>query len=253
MNDRFICLLVVTGLFGLSAQARAGILLGTAGDYAVLAGSTVANSGLSVIDGGHIGVKSMSAITGFLPGRVMLPFSIREDDANTPQARNDFANAYKVALDLPFTDDLSGQNLGGLMLDPGVYRFTSLAFLTGILTLNAHGDPNAQFVFQVGSSLIAANNASVMTINGGSMPGCNLFWQIGDSATLGSGTAFEGHILAHKNITMGTDANIQFGSALANDVVTLDDNNITGCIPEASMVLLVIVGGVPLLLRRWRG
>ncbi len=252
MNDKITRLLVVTGLLGFSAQAHAGILLATAGDFAVLAGLSVTNSGQSIVDGGHIGVKSTSAITGFLPGRVMLPYTIHADEALALQAQSDFATAYKVALDLPFTSDLSGQNLGGLMLDPGVYRLGASATLYGTLTLNAHGDPNALFVFQIGSSLITDSNSSVVTINGGSTPGCNTFWQVGGDATLGANTEFEGHILAQTNIIMRSNANILHGSALAKQTVTLNDNNITGCIPEPAMIVLGLSGGVPFMYRRIR-
>lgn len=212
----------------------ANVSLGTAGNFSVLAGSTVTNTGPSVIDGGSVGVSPGSAITGFPPGSVKPPFTTHVADAVALQAQNDLTTAYNAAAGLVHTQDLTGQNLGGLTLVPGVYFFSSSAQLTGTLTLNDQGDPNAQFVFQIGSTLTTASNSSVVTINGGSMPGCNVFWQVGSSATLGTGTAFEGHILALTSITLNTSATILDGSALArNGAVTLDTNTITNCVSSS--------------------
>jgi len=129
--------------------------------------------------------------------------------------------------------------IGGLTLTPGVYNFTSSAFLTGTLTLDSLGDPNALFVFQIGSTLITASDASVLSINGTN--GCNIYWQVGSSATLGTGTDFEGSILALTSITLNTNADIMNGRALAlNGAVTLDSNTITpGCIPAPGAGLLL--------------
>ncbi len=253
MNNKIMMPLIVMGLISYSTQAHAGILLETAGDFAVLAGSAVMNTGPSVIDGGHLGVSPGATIIGVTPGIVVPPYMIHSGDGVAQQAQDDLTTAYNAAAALPFTDDLTGQDLGGLTLDPGVYFFTTSAFLTGTLTLDAHGDPNAEFVFQIGSTVITASNASVVTINGGSTPGCNVFWQVGSSATLGAGTEFQGHILALTDITMNTDANILFGSALArNGVVTLDDNNITACIPEPATMFLSLICAIPLSMRRSR-
>lgn len=228
-----LALAVVVG-FPLHAEA-ATINLGTAGDFAVLAGTTVTNTGPSVIDGGDVGVAPGSAITGFPPGIVLAPFTIHEGDAVAAQAQTDLTAAYNEAAGLAPTQDLTGMDLGGLTLLPGVYFFSSSAQLTGTLTLDALGDPDALFVFQIGSTLTTASNSSVVTINGGGAEeGCNVFWQIGSSATLGTGTDFQGHILALTSITLTTDATILNGSALArNGAVTLDNNLITNAICEA--------------------
>jgi hypothetical protein len=218
----------------------APINLGTAGNFAVLAGTTVTNTGPTVIDGGDVGVSPGTAITGFPPGATVPPFTTHSADAVAAQAQLDLTTAYNAAAGLAPTQDLTGQDLGGLTLTPGVYFFSSSAQLTGTLTLDDQGNPNAQFVFQIGSTLTTASNSSVLTINGGAMPGCDVFWQIGSSATLGTGTAFEGHILALTSITMTTGATIIDGSALArNGAVTLDSNTITNCtqVPEPSTLL----------------
>ena len=111
------------------------------------------------------------------------------------------------------TQNLTGTDLGGLTLTPGVYFFSSSAQLTGTLTLNDEGNPNAPFVFQIGTTLTTASNSSVVTINGGSMPGCDVFWQVGSSATVGKDTAFRGHILADQSITLNNGAAMLDGTA----------------------------------------
>ena len=247
MKWKTLIRLTITVFAGAPLQARADIMLGMAADFAVLAGSTVTNTGSSVIDRGHVGVSPGSAITGFPPGTVVSPFTMHAGDTVAVQAQNDLATAYNAAVGLVPTQVLSGQDLGGLTLQPGVYFFSSSAQLTGSLSLNALGDPNAQFVFQIGSTLTTASNSSVVTINGGSEPGCTVFWQVGSSATLGTHTAFEGHILAAESITLNTGATILDGSALArNGAVTLDTNGITNCVssvPEPGTTTLALTGG----------
>lgn len=226
--------------FPLSAMA-ATVTLGTAGDFSVLGGSAVTNTGTTVIDGGHVGVSPSSSISGFPPGTVTAPYTYHAGDAVAAQAQSDLTTAYDVAAGLAITDDLTGQDLGGLTLVPGVYFFSSSAQLTGTLTLDNQGDPNAQFVFQIGSALTTASNSSVVTINGGGFPGCNVFWQIGSSATLGTGTSFEGHILALTSITLNTGARIVYGSALArNGAVTLDSSTITNHVCDDDTPVAVV-------------
>ena len=140
------------------------------------------------------------------------------------------------------------------MLDPGVYRFSSSAFLTGILTLNAHGDPNARFDFLIGSTLITSSSSVVKIVGNGD--GCSVFWQVGSSATLGTDSTFAGHILALTDITAGTGATDLDGSLLArNGQVALDSNTITACgatAPEPASILAVGVGVAAILKRRRR-
>jgi type VI secretion system secreted protein VgrG len=127
------------------------------------------------------------------------------------------------------TSNLTGQDLGGQTLTPGIYQFNSSSQLTGTLTLNAEGESNAVFVFLIGSTLITTSNSSVIIEN----PGSNdlVIWQVGSSATIGTGAAFEGNILADQSITLDSGASISCGSALAQaGAVTLDANTIsTGC------------------------
>jgi type VI secretion system secreted protein VgrG len=232
--------------------------LGTAGDFAVLAGSTVTNTGASAITGGNVGVSPNTGITGFPPGTVAAPYTTQANTALAVQAQTDLTTAYNQAAGLASTA-LTG-DLGGRTLTPGVYSFVSSATLTGTLTLNDLGNPNAQFVFQIGSTFTTLANSSVVTINGGSMPGCTVFWQVGTSATLGADTAFEGHILADESITLNTGATILDGSALAiNGAVALDTNSITNCVssvPEPSSMSLALLSsallGLTTLGKWWR-
>ncbi len=223
----------------------ANISLGTAADFAVLAGAAITNTGLSVIEEGHVGVSPGNAISGFPPGLVTAPHVIHQADAVALQAQSDLTTAYNAASALPPTQILTGTDLGGLTLVPGVYFFATSAQLTGTLTLDFQGDGNAQFVFQIGSTLTTASNSSVFS-EFAQGAGCNIYWVVGSSATLGTGTRFEGHILANESITLNTGASIDGGSALARTgTVTLDNNRITNCvdaIPEPRLGALLLFG-----------
>src|ERR1700728_561628 len=159
--------------------------------------------------------------------------TINAGNAAAQTAESDLTTAYNTAMGLSRTGTLTGQNLGGRTLPPGVYFFASSAQLTGALTLNNLGNPNAVFVFQIGSTLTTASASSVIFTN--SLPDSNVYWQVGSSATLGTGTAFEGNILALSSITLTTGTTIGCGSALAiNGAVTLDSNVIGGGCSSAS-------------------
>lgn len=230
-------------MFGaLTAYAGAIVVpLGHADSFAVLAGSTVTNTGSTVIDG-DVGVWPGSAMTGFPPGIVVPPGSLHYGDAAAMQAENDLATAYSFAAGEPCGSVLTGQDLGGLNLLPGVYCFADSAQLTGTLTLNGRGDPNSIFVFQIASTLTTASNSSVNLTNGAR--GKDLFWQVGSSATLGTDTALTGNILALSSITLNTGASVTCGRALArNGAVTMDTNNVSNCasVPEASTGLLIFL------------
>jgi type VI secretion system secreted protein VgrG len=211
--------------------ARADIL-GTAASFAVLGGSTVTNTGTTTING-NLGVSPGTAITGFFatdggPG-IVAGSIYTGNNGVAVQAQKDLTTAYNTLFGLPFDIDLTGQDLGGQTLVPGVYRFDTSAQLTGALTLNAEGSNNALWVFQIGTTLTTASGSVVQVINGG--PDDGLFWQVGSSATLGTSTTFLGDILASASITLNTSAIIPCGRALAeNGAVTMDTNVIsTAC------------------------
>lgn len=216
---------VIVSLWPLGALASAtSVDLGTADPFAVLGGSTITNTGPTVVHG-SIGLWPGGAMTGFPPG-VVTAGTIHLSDAVTLQAMSDLTTAYNFAAGEAAGTNLTGQDLGGLTLTPGVYDFASSAQLTGILTLNSLGDPNAVFVFQIGSTLTTASGSSVVFSNGGT--GDSVFWQVGSSATLGTATSFAGNILALASITLNTGANISCGRALAiNGAVTMDTNGVS--------------------------
>ncbi|MEU5891568.1 ice-binding family protein [Streptomyces sp. NPDC047461] len=199
--------------------------LGTAGSFAVLAGSAVTNTGPSQITG-DLGVSPGTAISGFPPG--IVAGTQHSADAVALQAKLDLVTAYNnaagQAADVTYPSAPDPVELGGRTLDPGVYKAPISAAITGTLTLDAHGDPNAVWVFQVGSTLTTASASEVSLVNGASP--CNVYWQIGSSATLGTNSTFVGTILARTSITVTTGADID-GRALARSgAVTLDSNTI---------------------------
>ena len=214
------------------AVVRAQVTLGpTVQSFGVLAGSTVTNTGPSAV-AGNVGVSPGLAITGFPPGTAT--GTIQSGGATAAQAQTELTTAYNTAAGAVCTTNLTGQDLGGLTLTPGVYCFAASAQLTGNLTLNFLGDPNANFLFQIGSTLTSASNSNVLATNTGGA-GClpNVNFQIGSSATLGTNTNFAGNLLALTSITLNTGANLR-GRALArNGAVTLDSNLSVGGCPVA--------------------
>ena len=216
--------LLLCGSQGVWAQAAP--VLGTSGGFSVLGGQAVSNTGPSVVTGDlGISPNNASSVTGFPPG--ILVGTLHAADGVALQAQNDVTAAYVDLAGRACNTVLTGTNLGGLTLTPGVYCFSTSAQLTGTLTLNAQGNPNAVFIFQIGSTLTTASASSVQVINGGS--NCNVFWQVGSSATLGSTTTFAGNILALSSITLVTGANASGRLLARNGAVTLDSNNVGGC------------------------
>lgn len=229
--------LAVALLFVAAVPAAAQISLGTAQSFGVLGGSTVTNTGATTVNG-NVGVSPGTAVTGFPPG-VVVGGAIHSNDAVAVQAQNDLTTAYNNIAATPCTVDLTGQNLGGLTLTPGVYCFSSSAQLTGALTLNALGNPNALFLFKIGSTLTTASGSTVTVINGGSS--CNrVYWQVGSSATLGTATSFAGDILALTSITLTTGANTSGRLLARNGAVTLDTNNVNTCGPAPACPVITV-------------
>ena len=199
-------------------------ILGTAQSYAVLGASAVTNTGSSKIYG-NLGVSPGTSITGIPPLSLIPPSTVHNSDASAMQAQNDLTTAFNVLTALPIVSDLTGQNLGGLVLTPGKYRYNSSAQLTGTLVLNAQGLLNPLFVFQIGSALTTASNSKVSVING--TAGTGIYFVVGSSATLGTTTTFAGNILAKTSISLNTGSKI-CGRALAQTgAVTLDTNVIS--------------------------
>ena len=220
---------VVTGMLALlgaagipaASAAQAPVGLGTAAPFAVLAGTTVTNTGPSVING-DLGVSPGSAVTGFPPGTVHGTQHVA--DAVALQAQKDLVTAYNDAAGRTPVHIVSA-DLGGQTLAPGVYKATSAMSLTGTLTLDAHGVPGAVWIFQAGSTLITGSSSRVSLTNGASP--CNVFWQVGSSATIGTGNHFAGTVMALTSIAVQTGATVQGRVLARNGAVTLDNNVIT--------------------------
>ncbi len=205
--------------------ADAPVGLGTAAGYSVLGGTTVTNTGPTTL-AGDLGVNPGSAITGFKPG--LVAGATHAADAHALQAQSDLTTAYDDAAGRAMTASVAG-DLVGKTLTPGVYKSTGPLSVSGALTLNGQGNPNSVFIFQVASTLTTATASSIVLTN--SAQACNIYWQVGSSATLGTASTFNGNILALTSITATTGTTVQ-GRALArNGQVALDTNVFTmpGC------------------------
>jgi type VI secretion system secreted protein VgrG len=248
MKYKTLILLAITAIAGFPLQAKATPILGTAEDFAVLGATTVTNTGPTVVVTGNVGLSPGPSITGFAippantvlgagtliagPGLVLAPGTINITNAVAASAQLANTTAYNALAALAPTIDLTGLNLAGLVLSPGIYHFDTSALLSGVLTLDSTtvafplGDPNAFWVFQIGSTLTTSPGATVMMTHP-TVATQGLFWQVGSSATIDVGTTFKGNILALTSITLNTGATLSDGRVLAQTgAVTLDTNTI---------------------------
>jgi len=191
----------------------------------VLAGTTVTNTGVTTVVG-NLGVSPGSAVTGFPPG-VVSGGTIHAADATAAQAQTDLTALYNQLAGTACNTDLTGQDLGGLTLTPGVYCFSASAQLTGTLTLNGQGNPNAVFLFKVGSTLTTAAGGTVSLTNSASS--CGVFWQVGSSATLGTGSSLVGNIVALTSVTFTTGSSVAGRVFARNGAVVLDTGTVAAC------------------------
>src|SRR5882672_792661 len=215
----------------LALPARAAAVtppLGSAANFAVVAATTVTNTGPTVVTG-DIGVSPGTAVVGFPPG--MVNGTIHAADGPAGTAHADAHTAFVQAAGEPCDFTLSIADLGGQTLLPGVYCFTSTTVgLTGTLTLNANGNPTAAWLFKIGSTLITASNSAVVLINGATpCNNNNITWEVGSSATLGTGTSFVGNILASASITLNSTASSTGGLYADTGAVTMDTNMVSTC------------------------
>jgi hypothetical protein len=222
------------------------INLGTADNFALLGGSGITNVSSNTYIIGDVGSSPTPSVTGLTQSQVKGHLYLKKSPV-TAKAQRGLAVAYEEAAAATCGTDLTGQDLGGMRLGPGVYCFSSSAGLTGTLTLDAHGDPKSQWIFQTGSTLTTASNSKVVIVLGKKgqqalppwekgLRGCNVFWQIGSSATVGTGSTFVGIIMALQSITL--DSGVLRGKALArNGAVTMSDTEMVdgpACIAHVS-------------------
>ncbi len=210
-----------TWTFTTSACGQAPVVLGSAGNFVVLAGSTVTSTGPTVVTG-DLGVSPGTAVTGFPPGTIV--GNQHDGDPTSAQGIADLSTAYGDAAGRTLCAVTVAGNLGGQTLTPGLYTSTSsLAISAGDLTLDAQGDPNAVFIFQTASTL--TTTAGRQVILSGAAKSTNVFWQVGTSATLGTTSVFQGTIMAYEAITLDTGATLN-GRALAQIAAVALDSNI---------------------------
>jgi hypothetical protein len=214
---------VAVALFAAPAAVQAApVDLATASPFVILGGTTVTNEGTSVLNG-DLGVSPGNALTGFGSPSVVNGVE-HVDNGVAAQAQSDLTNAYTVATEqfVAPDDDLSDTDLGNRTLTAGAYRYTAGALMTGPLVLDAEGDPNAQFVFLIGEALTTESGSSVLLINGASP--CNVHWQVGSSATLGTTTKFVGNLMALTSISLTAGATVEGRMLARNGQVSLIDN-----------------------------
>ncbi len=207
------------------ACQSSSVPLGSSANFDVLAGSTVTNTGPTIITGGDLGLSPGSAVTGFPPGTLTSPAAMQITNPAAAQAQLDLTTAYIYTAGLPGGAVLAG-DLSGLTFTPGLYVNSSTVMLSaGNVTLDAQGDANAVFIFQIGSTLTTIGSTQVVLAGGAQAK--NVFWQVSSSATLGTNSIFQGTIMALQSITLDTGATLT-GRALArNAAVALDSNPIT--------------------------
>jgi Ice-binding-like/Bacterial Ig-like domain len=206
-----------------ASQCIGPVPMGAACGFGTLGFSTVTNTGPTIITG-DVGLSPGTSVTGFPPGTII--GTLHTTDPAAAAAQGSLTAAYNYAANVPGGISLTGTIGGGTTLPPGVYKTINQPALlvTGNLTLDGGGNANSVWIFQISSTLTTANNSHIFLINGASAQ--NIFWQVGSSATLGTGSTFQGTIMAQSSVTLTTLATLN-GRALARTgAVTLDSNTV---------------------------
>jgi hypothetical protein len=203
----------------------APVPLASAATFEVLAGSTVTSTGPTIITGGNLGLSPGSAVTGFPPATLTSPAVMQVTDPAAAQAQLDLTTAYNYAAGLPGGASLPG-DLSGLTFAPGLYTNSSTVMLSaGNVTLDAQGNANAVFIFQIGSTLTTQSGTQVI-LSGGAQAK-NVFWQVSSAATLGTNSIFQGTIMSLQSISLDTGATLTGRALACIGAVTLDANTVT--------------------------
>lgn len=229
-------------LGALAPSSLLATLLGSASSFAVLGATpSVTNTGNTIVNG-DLGIYPAASVTGFPPGTITgLP---HYGDATAQAGQVTALAAYNTLLGMPAGTIIAG-DIGGLTKGPGTYTSSSTIGITGTLTLDAGGNPNAQWIFQIGSAITTAASSSVVIINGGSAD--NVFWQVGSSATIGASSTFLGTILAHASITVGSAATLNGGLFALTGTVTLIDDVVSVADPGPAAPTMGAAAGFAVL------
>jgi hypothetical protein len=217
---RLLTILLALSLSGIGAHAESDtdtvkINLGTADKFGLLGGSGISNVSAHTFVIGDVGSSPTPTVKGIKPAQVKGQLYLKANPV-TAKAQKGLTSAYNEAAGAHCGTILTGVNLGGMKLIPGVYCFATDAELTGTLKLDAQGNSNAQWIFQIGTTLTAASNSKVVVnLTGKGGRGCNVYWQVGSSATVGKGSIFVGKIIALTSVTL--DGGTLSGKALARN------------------------------------
>ena len=228
MKKKLLCVMAAFLVVLQMAYAQTHPPLGTAGNFTVLAGTEIVNTGNTVIEGA-VGVSPGGAVTGFPPG--IINGLLHLNNSTAQNAQSDLTAAYNHLVGQPATLNLTGQNLGGLTLMPGVYSFNDPTYLTGTLTLDGAGDPGAIFIFQINSDFTVTEAATMVLQEGARAR--NIFWQVSNTTSIADRAIFKGSLLANESIVAGSEATIQGRLMSRFSLVSFTNTSVASPLPTS--------------------